>query len=210
MQPSIHVQVMALAAIAQAISQVQAIARGEITSPRDIATCLQSIAEQNPTDAIDIYGGQLRNLQNGYKILQQQLTGIGVKDVEITRYGMAVLILEKALSANADVKQAIGRRIERLQQQLQHFQITDDTLIASIADIYVEHISPLGNRIQVAGSPDQLKQTAVQQKIRALLLAAVRGAVLWRQAGGRRYHFLLNRKALLQEISAVLQQLKTS
>lgn len=210
MQPSIHVQVMALAAIAQAISQVQAIARGEITSPRDIATCLQSIAEQNPTDAIDIYGGQLRNLQNGYKILQQQLTGNGVKDVEITRYGMAVLILEKALSANADVKQAIGRRIERLQQQLQHFQITDDTLIASIADIYVEHISPLGNRIQVAGSPDQLKQTAVQQKIRALLLAAVRGAVLWRQAGGRRYHFLLNRKALLQEISAVLQQLKTS
>ena len=210
MQPSIHVQVMALAAIAQAISQVQAIARGEITSPRDIATCLQSIAEQNPTDEIDIYGGQLRNLQNGYKILQQQLTGNGVKDVEITRYGMAVLILEKALSANADVKQAIGRRIERLQQQLQHFQITDDTLIASIADIYVEHISPLGNRIQVAGSPDQLKQTAVQQKIRALLLAAVRGAVLWRQAGGRRYHFLLNRKALLQEISAVLQQLKTS
>ena len=210
MQPSIHVQVLALAAIAQAISQVQAIARGEITSPRDIATCLQSIAEQNPTDAIDIYGGQLRNLQNGYKILQQHLTGNGVKDVEITRYGMAVLILEKALSANADVKQAIGRRIERLQQQLQHFQITDDTLIASIADIYVEHISPLGNRIQVAGSPDQLKQTAVQQKIRALLLAAVRGAVLWRQAGGRRYHFLLNRKALLQEISAVLQQLKTS
>lgn len=210
MQPSIHVQVMALAAIAQAISQVQAIARGDITSPRDIATCLQSIAEQNPADAMDIYGGQLRNLQNGYKILQQQLTGNGVKDVEITRYGMAVLILEKALSANTDVKQAIGRRIERLQQQLQHFQITDDTLIASIADIYVEHISPLGNRIQVAGSPDQLKQTAVQQKIRALLLAAVRGAVLWRQAGGRRYHFLLNRKALLQEISAVLQQLKTS
>ncbi len=210
MQPSIHIQVMALAAIAQAISQVQTIARGEITSPRDIAICLQSIAEQNPTDAIEIYGGQLRNLQNGYKILQQQLTGNGVKDVEITRYGMAVLMLEKALSANSDVKQAIGRRIERLQQQLQHFQITDDTLIASIADIYVEHISPLGNRIQVAGSPDQLKQTIVQQKIRALLLAAVRAAVLWRQAGGRRYHFLLNRKALLQEISAVLQQLKTS
>lgn len=210
MQPSIHIQVMALAAIAQAISQVQTIARGEITSPRDIAICLQSIAEQNPTDAIEIYGGQLRNLQNGYKILQQQLTGNGVKDVEITRYGMAVLMLEKALSANSDVKQAIGRRIDRLQQQLQHFQITDDTLIASIADIYVEHISPLGNRIQVAGSPDQLKQTIVQQKIRALLLAAVRAAVLWRQAGGRRYHFLLNRKALLQEISAVLQQLKTS
>lgn len=210
MQPSIHIQVMALAAIAQAISQVQTIARGEITFPRDIAICLQSIAEQNPTDAIEIYGGQLRNLQNGYKILQQQLTGNGVKDVEITRYGMAVLMLEKALSANSDVKQAIGRRIDRLQQQLQHFQITDDTLIASIADIYVEHISPLGNRIQVAGSPDQLKQTIVQQKIRALLLAAVRAAVLWRQAGGRRYHFLLNRKALLQEISAVLQQLKTS
>lgn len=210
MQPSIHYQVMALAAIAQAISQVQQIARGELTSPRDIATCLQSIAEQNPAQAEDIYGGHLRNLHNGYKLLQQQLTGSGVKDVEITRYGMAVLTLEKALSANSQTLQAVGKRIERLPQQLQHFQITDDTIIASLADIYVEHISPLGNRIQVAGTPDQLKQTAVQQKIRALLLAAVRAAVLWRQAGGRRYHFLLNRKALLQEISAVLQQLKSS
>jgi len=210
MQPSIHVQVMALAAIAQALQQVQSIARGDLSSPRDVSTCLQSIAEQSPADALDIYGGQLRNLQNGYKLLQQQLTGSGAKDAQITRYAMAVLHLERALNSRSDVTQAVGRRIERLQQQLQHFQITDDNMIAGLADIYVEHISPIGQRIQVAGSPEQLKQTLVQQKIRALLLAAIRAAVLWRQAGGRRYHFLFNRKALLQEISAVLHQLTSS
>jgi high frequency lysogenization protein len=47
----------------------------------------------------------------------------------------------------------------------------------------------------------------VQHKIRALLLAAIRAAVLWRQAGGRKYHFILQRKRLLQEVKTVLQQL---
>lgn len=210
MQSSIHIQVMALAAIAQSLQQVQAVARGELTSAKDIAICLQSIAEQSPESAIDIYGGQLRNLHNGYQLLQQQLTGSGTKDAQVTRYAMAVLQLERVLHSRSDVTQAVGKRIERLQQQLQHFQITDDNIVASIADIYVEHISPIGQRIQVAGLPEQLKQTHVQQKIRALLLSAIRAAVLWRQAGGRRYHFLFNRKALLQEISTVLHQLTSS
>ena len=101
-------------------------------------------------------------------------TSIGIEFdllLELTRYVMAVLVLERLLAKSSDSLSAVGRRIERLQQQLQHFQVTDDNIIASIADIYVEHISPLGNRIQIAGAPEQLKQSAVQQKIRALLLA---------------------------------------
>jgi len=207
MNQSISTQVLALSAICLAVRAVQQVARGEALEPGVLQILLQSIAEQNPAEAVDIYGGKLANLAGGYHILAAQLGDQPRKDLELTRYVMAVLVLERLLNKSKDSLGAVGKRIERLQQQLQHFQVTDDNIIASIADIYVEHISPLGNRIQIAGVPEQLKQSAVQQKIRALLLAAVRSAVLWRQAGGRRYHFLFQRKALLRETQQVLQQL---
>ncbi len=207
MNQSIPTQTLALAALCQAVRAVQQVARGEALEPGVLHTALQSVAEQNPSEAVDVYGGKLANLQGGYHILVAQLGEQPRKDLELTRYVMAVLQLERLLNKSGDTLSAVGKRIERLQQQLQHFQVTDDNIIASIADIYVEHLSPLGNRIQIAGVPEQLKQSSVQQKIRALLLSAVRAAVLWRQAGGRRYHFLFQRKALLRETQQVLQQL---
>ncbi|SUC47473.1 High frequency lysogenization protein HflD [Providencia stuartii] len=46
-------------------------------------------------------------------------------------------------------------------------------------------ISPLGPRIQVTGSPDILKNSLVQAKVRTLLLSGIRSAVLWQQVGGK-------------------------
>ena len=210
MQQQIATQTLALAALCQCIRQVQILARGEEKSEfsqQDLRVCLQSIAEQNPTEALDVYGGRLEHLSTGYHILFAQLGDSPKKDMELIRYEMAVLRLERLLAKSADTLATVGKRIERLQQQLLHFQITDDNIIATLADIYVDNISGLGNRIQIAGQPEQLKQPLEQQKIRALLLAALRAAVLWRQAGGHRYHFILKRKALLQEAKSVLQQL---
>lgn len=210
MQKQIANQTLALAALCQCIRQVQILARGEAKengTQQDLRVCLQSIAEQNPAEAIEVYGGRLEHLSTGYHILFAQLGDSPKKDMELIRYEMAVLRLERLLAKSSDSLAAVGKRIERLQQQLLHFQITDDNIIAALADIYVENISGLGNRIQIAGQPEQLKQPLVQQKIRALLLAALRAAVLWRQAGGHRYHFILKRKALLQEAKSVLQQL---
>lgn len=207
MNHSISTQVMALSALCLAVRAVQQVARGEALESGVLQTLLQSVAEQAPAEATDIYGGKLANLQGGYHILAAQLGEQPRKDMELTRYVMAVLVLERLLNKSSDSLTAVGKRIERLQQQLLHFQVTDDNIIASIADIYVEHLSPLGNRIQIAGVPEHLKQSAVQQKIRALLLSAVRAAVLWRQSGGHRYHFLFQRKALLRETQQVLQQL---
>ena len=56
--------------------------------------------------------------------------------------------------------------------------------------------SELGPKLQISGNPDCLKQPQVQNKIRALLLAAMRSAVLWRQLGGKRRHLVFARKAI--------------
>lgn len=207
MQFSYTTQTLALAALCQAIRLVQQISRGEDVQQQELEISLQSVSVQDVAEPIEIFGGKLANLETGYHVLQAQLGDNPKKDLELTRYAMAVLTLERKLAKNNDSLSAVGKRIERLQQQLQHFQLLDETVLASMADIYIEHISPLGQRIQIAGQPAALKQPIVQHKIRALLLAAIRAAVLWRQAGGRKYHFILQRKQLLQEAKTVLQQL---
>lgn len=207
MQFSYTTQTLALAALCQAIRLVQQIARGDEVNQAELELTLQSVSVQDVQEPVDIFGGKLSNLATGYHVLQAQLGDNPKKDLELTRYAMAVITLERKLAKNRDSLQAVGKRIERLQQQLQHFQLLDETVLASMADIYIEHISPLGQRIQIAGQPAALKQPMVQHKIRALLLAAIRAAVLWRQAGGRKYHFILQRKQLLQEVKTVLQQL---
>jgi high frequency lysogenization protein len=207
MQFSYTTQTLALAALCQAIRLVQQISRGEEVQHPELEISLQSVSVQDAAEPIEIFGGKLANLETGYHVLQAQLGDNPKKDLELTRYAMAVLTLERKLAKNNDSLSAVGKRIERLQQQLQHFQLLDETVLASMADIYIEHISPLGQRIQIAGQPAALKQPIVQHKIRALLLAAIRAAVLWRQAGGRKYHFILQRKQLLQEAKNVLQQL---
>lgn len=198
---------LALAALCQSIRLVQQIARGEDVNVAELTCCLESIVLQDVAEPLDIYGGKLAHLSSGYHILFAQLSDQPKKDLELTRYVMSVLVLERRLQKTPSNLQAVGKRIERLQQQLMHFQLLDETVLTSMADIYVEQISPLGQRIQIAGVPAQLKQPLVQHKIRALLLAAIRAAVLWRQAGGRKYHFIFQRKTLLQETKSVLQQL---
>jgi high frequency lysogenization protein len=56
----------------------------------------------------------------------------------------------------------------------------------------------------VQGNPHYLGQPGVVAEIRAILLAAVRAAVLWRQVGGSYWDFLFSRRAMVQAIDAHL------
>ena len=56
----------------------------------------------------------------------------------------------------------------------------------------------------VSGEPEILKSEESAQLIRALLLAAVRSAVLWRQLGGSRRRVLLTRRLLLELADSAL------
>lgn len=198
---------MALAAMCQALTLVKAVAKTTDVDQNELDTILSSVAILEAETPEDIYGGSLTTLQTGYKVLLQQLGDNPNKDVEVTRYAVAVLALEKRLSKSGSNMAALGKRLQQLARQLEHFSISDDTMLASLADIYIECISTLGTRIQVAGQPELLKQTHVQHKVRALLLAAVRAAVLWRQAGGSRLHLIFKRKQLVHEAKQTLNRL---
>jgi len=91
----------------------------------------------------------------------------------------------------------LGERIASIEEQRlfrQQYQSgIDDATIVELAELYQATLGKIEPRIKVSGSRQQLQIPANINRIRALLLAAVRAAVLWRQVGGRRWQFLISR-----------------
>ena len=207
MEKSLQNQVMALAALCQAAKLVQHSARSNTNKQHELEVCLSSIAKLAAATPLDIYGGDLENLKIGLKLVIDQLGDEPKKDVELTRYLVGVLALERKLHNKPKQMSLLANKLQHLERQLQHFAVTDDNVIANLADIYSNCISSMGARIQIYGQPELLKQNNVQHKVRALLLAAIRAAVLWRQAGGSRLHFIFKRRKLVAEAKQALAQL---
>lgn len=187
---------MAFAGILQAIAQVQHLARHGELDNAELAASLNTILVTNPDNTADVYQDKIV-LQKGYKLILNQLGDSSQKDVEITRYLVGVLALERKLVRSNSGLGMLAERINQVNRQLHHFAITDEQVIANLASIYSDIISNLGPKIQISGNPVCLQRPIIQQKIRALLLAAMRSAVLWRQLGGKRRHLVFARKAIV-------------
>ncbi|MCP3126900.1 high frequency lysogenization protein HflD [Shewanella sp. KJ2020] len=187
---------MAFAGILQAIAQVQHLARQGESDNAELAASLNTILVTNPDNTADVYQDKA-SLNKGYKLILNQLGDSSQKDVEITRYLVGILALERKLVRSNSGLGMLAERINQVHRQLHHFAITDEQVIANLASIYSDIISNLGPKIQISGNPVCLQRPIVQQKIRALLLAAMRSAVLWRQLGGKRRHLVFARKAIV-------------
>lgn len=187
---------MAFAGILQPIAQVQHLARHGELDNAELAASLNTILVTNPDNTPDVYQDKIV-LQKGYKLILNQLGDSSQKDVEITRYLVGVLALERKLVRSNSGLSMLAERINQVNRQLHHFAITDEQVVANLASIYSDIISNLGPKIQISGNPVCLQRPIVQHKIRALLLAAIRSAVLWRQLGGKRRHLVFARKAIV-------------
>lgn len=186
---------MAFAGILQAIGQVQYLARHGESDKEALAATLNTILVTEPEATADVYQDK-GILNKGYQLIQNQLGDGSNKDVETTRYLVGILALERKLARSPNGLGMLAERINQIHRQLNHFEITDEQVVSNFASIYSDIISELGPKLQISGNPDCLKQPLVQHKIRALLLAAMRSAVLWRQLGGKRRHLVFARKAI--------------
>ncbi|MDQ4147727.1 MAG: DUF489 family protein, partial [Pseudomonadota bacterium] len=83
-------------------------------------------------------------------------------------------------------------------------ELTHINVISRLADTYQRSISELTPRIIVHGEESYLSNPDNASRIRALLLAGIRAAVLWRQAAGNRWRLLVGRNAMLRDIEALL------
>ncbi|MBV7297601.1 high frequency lysogenization protein HflD [Enterovibrio paralichthyis] len=193
---------IAFAGICQSVKLVQEVARKGSCDYDALSASLNSIIQTNPGSTLEVFGNE-ENLTLGLNTLINELDN-SPGGSELTRYLINLLALERKLSGRRDSLAQLGDRIETVQRQIQHFDLLDDQMISNLASIYLDTISPLGPRIQVTGNPAQLQQTGVQHKVRALLLAGIRGAVLWRQVGGKRRHLIFGRKQMIEQAKIIL------
>ncbi|MBP6123246.1 MULTISPECIES: high frequency lysogenization protein HflD [Providencia] len=199
---------LALAGICQASGIVQKLAHEGICSEQDLATMVNSVTNMNPSSTLDVFGNDPANLKTGLSAMLGMLTGgnSGLS-AEMTRYMLSIMALERRLNKDQNAMDQLGQRIAQFERQASYFEPMSDGVFNALAGIYVDVVSPAGPRIQVTGSPDILKNTLVQAKVRATLLAGIRCAVLWQQVGGSRIQLMFSRSRLSNQAKDILSHL---
>ncbi|MFT4940919.1 MAG: high frequency lysogenization protein [Paraglaciecola sp.] len=201
---------LALAGVCQAAALVKQIARTGQYDKQAFETSINSIVITDPERSEQVFG-QITNLELGFSTLKNQISNkTHIKDTEVTRYVANLLSLERKISGNQKIMTELANRISQTQRQQSFMDLFDHQMMSSLASIYSDVISPAGAKIQVAGDPAMLKQSDNQNKVRALLLAGVRAAVLWRQLGGKRRHILFKRQNILLSAELALKYIKQS
>ena len=197
---------LALAGVFQATALVKNIAVNGSVDKHDFEICIRSIFETDPESVEAVYG-QVEYLRTGLTTLIEQLGEKSTqRDIDIARYVISLLHLQRKLSKNKPILDAVANGIERARRQTEHFHITHENVIANLADIYSTTISQIPPKIMVSGESQFLSNTEQANKIRALLLAGMRSAVLWAQLGGSRWQILLRRRRFSQEAERILKE----
>ncbi len=201
---------LALAGIIQATHLVQQIAKhGTVSDNEAFEASIASIFKIDAESTEVVYGGS-KGVSTGLKFLRMQLSNqSATRDLELTKYVINVMHLERQLAKRGDMLERIAEGIEKARTQAEYFSALHVNVIANLAGVYSDTISTLTPRIIVNGEQRFLDNPDNANKIRALLLAAIRSAVLWRQLGGGRFKLLFERGAMLRGIDEMLKGLNT-
>lgn len=212
MESNIQNRAIALAALFQCVDGVRQIADTGKIDESLYQTCIDSVLNEKADSAIDLYGS-LENLKTGFSSMMNQLGSRQMnpngskKDVEATRYALGILHLENKLNKNEAAFNEVIEGIQGTQKKLEFFDKDHENITASLANIYANTISEIGPKIMVKGEQSHLANPNNASRIRALLLAGIRAALLWRQAGGSRWKLLLERGKLQKQAEDFLTNL---
>lgn len=201
-------RVIALAALLQAVTLVQQIAETGQVEQAEFETLLRSLTATDAASTEAVYG-DLSQLKMGFLQLNKQLSKSKDKrDIILLRYVISLLHLERKLAKRPAMFDLISREIDQIPQQIEYFgAINSPQVIARFADIYHRTISELSPRVQVHGESGFLQQADNVNRIRALLLAGIRAAILWQQKGGRRWQFIFQSNKMLNISTTIFKTL---
>ena len=199
-------QLTALGGVFLAAVLVDRIAKTGQTTEAGLTCMLGSLLIRDPKDTLEVYGGDDLNLREGYRALIGALErDPSTLQREPLRYALAMLGLERQLAKRNDMLDEIGKRLPQIQSQVEHFGAAHENVIAACGALYQDTLSTLRQRIQVHGDMRNLQQPSNASKIRALLLAGIRSARLWRQLGGHRWQLVISRRKLLKELYPLMR-----
>lgn len=219
-------QIVALAAVAQSAALVTKLAVHGNASQTELLASVNPLLVLNPRSESDVYT-ELGHLNLGLRTLHDiaaQVRAPGHADV--VRYTLGMLLLRSKLEARPDMQDRIRSSLQTI-QPLTHIpenatpwrmeqteksdeQLRQELTFEQLATLYQDTISTLTPRIHVQGKMDYLQNEFVANRVRALLLAGIRSAVLWRQLGGRRWRLLVHRRRVKETANSLRRRLLAS
>lgn len=117
-------------------------------------------------------------------------------------YAMALLQLEKKVYSNPKFVEIIEQSQQKILRQLSFFDnnYLHPSVIASLAQTYVDTAGQINPRIMVRGNAEAFKDSSHTNRIRASLFTGLQMAHLWRQLGGSSWGMIFSKRKLLQDI----------
>ena len=195
-------RVLALAGLLQALKLVRQIAETGHADGEGERNALDSVFRIDASSTEAVYGNA-RALRGGLLLLRDYFTDRS-GDQALPKLGMAVLQIERRFVGEDAVAQQVLDGIRALEGMAERQGSIHPDVISKLGQLYADTISHLRPKVIVQGNPHYLQQADVVAEIRALLLAALRSAVLWRQMGGTLWDFVLRKRAMLAAIEAEL------
>ena len=192
-------QVLALSGVFQAAYLVDKLAKEGRIDKNLLEHTVKTILNLNPASYDEIFPDYLL-FEAGAEMLVKALSknGLGINK-EVLQYAMSILTVQGKLAKRNDLMTDLASGLDRAVDQQAYFNdYLHSSILSSTANCYQSSVSKLNFRIRVTGNPAHLQDTKVAEQVRTLLLYGVRCAILWRHAGGRRWHFLTSRTRLLR------------
>lgn len=195
-------RVMALAGLLQSLQEVRHLAENGRVDQAHLQTSIDSVLRIEADSVAEIYGG-VAPMADGLRTVIGYLDN-RMGDPQLPKIALAVLQLERNFSRDDGAMEDVRSAVAKLAGQAHNEGATHPDILAKLGEIYAATLSPMKPKVMVQGNPHYLAQSQVVGEIRALLLAAIRSAVLWRQVGGTQWDFLLKRGEMKRAAMALL------
>lgn len=192
-------QTLALAGIFQSAALIEQLAyKGEINQAA-FDCSVDSLFTFDAESTLDIFGN-ISGLNRGLKALSQHLDGSSQGSAKnLVYYIMSMLKISTKLMQDDQLANNLQNDLQKIQQQSVDFDMSRSGIVSRIDGLYQNTISRLQPRIIVRGEQIYLTNPGNAARVRALLLAGIRAAVLWHQLGGSKWKLLFSRKKYVEK-----------
>jgi len=187
-------QVLALAGMFQAAAVIDELAFSGNLDDTAFETSLDSLFTFEAESPREVFGG-IERLQRGFLALDTYLGGqIAGSSRNIAYYVLSMMKLALRLTRDRELSYTVFERLRGIERSSRDFDMSRSAVVVKIDGLYQETISDLRPRIMVAGEQNYLLNADTAARVRTLLLAGIRAAVLWRQLGGSKWKLLFSRR----------------
>ena len=195
-------RVLALAGMVQSLKLVRQIAETGHADTGSQRIVLDSVFRIDADSVDAVYGGSSQ-LRHGLLTMRDHLVDRS-GDEMLPKLGMSILQIERRFVGDEGMAEQVIDGLRRLDATAQRQGSIHPDVIGRLGQLYADTISHLRPKVIVQGNPHYLQQPEVVAEIRALLLAALRSAVLWRQVGGSYWDFVFRRRAMMEVVEEEL------